>query len=44
MIKTQKRFEQLSIRMEIERFVKVKAYVRFRNGKIERVKSHYRKY
>lgn len=33
-----------STRMEIERIVTVKAYKRLRNGKIERAKSHYRRY
>ena len=35
---------QVSIRMGILRIVKVKAYKRRRNGKIEKVKSHYRRY
>ena len=30
--------------MVVERIVKVKAYKRLRNGRIERVKSHYRRY
>ena len=34
----------ISIRVEIVRLVKVRAYKRIRNGKIERVRSHYRRY
>ena len=34
----------ISIRMEIHRLVKVRAYNRIRNGKIERVRTHYRRY
>ena len=34
----------ISIRMEIIRLTKVKAYKRIRNGKIEKVRSHYRRY
>ena len=33
-----------STRMEIVRIVRVKTYKRFRNGKIERVKSHFRRF
>ncbi len=33
-----------SIRMEVETLVKVKAYKRVRNGKLEKVRSHYRRY
>ena len=42
--KTRLKLVLYSTRMEIERIVKVKAYKRIRNGKIERVKSHYRRY
>ncbi len=34
----------ISIRMVIIRLTKVKAYKRVRNGKIEKVRSHYRRY
>ena len=30
--------------MEVETIVKVKAYTRVRNGKLEKVRSHYRRY
>lgn len=30
--------------MEVETLVKVKAYKRVRNGKVERVRSYYRRY
>lgn len=30
--------------MEVETLVKVKAYKRIRNGKVERVRSYYRRY
>ena len=33
-----------SIRMETERLVKVRTYKRRRYGRIERVRSHYRRY
>ena len=42
--KTRLKLVLYSTRMEIERIVKVEAYKRIRNGKIERVKSHYRRY
>ena len=35
---------QVSIRMGILKTVKVKTYMRRRYGKIEKVKSHYRRY
>lgn len=34
----------ISIKVEVIRLVRVKAYKRFRFGKVERVRSHYRKY
>ncbi len=34
----------VSIRMEIVRLVRIKAYKRIRFGKIERVRSHFRQY
>ena len=34
----------VSIRVEIVRLVKIKAYKRMRFGKIERVRSHFRRY
>ena len=33
-----------SIRMDVEKFVRVKAYKRIQKGKVVRVKSHYRRY
>ena len=30
--------------MEVETLIKVKAYKRVRNGKVERVRSYYRRY
>jgi len=30
--------------MEVEKIVKVKAYKRLRNGIVEKVRSHYRRY
>ena len=42
--KTRRKLVLYSIRMVVERIVKVKAYKRLRNGRIERVKSHYRRY
>lgn len=35
---------KISIRVESFRLVKVRAYIRVRNGKVEIVKGHYRKY
>lgn len=34
----------ISIRMEVIRLIKVKAYKRVRNGKVEKVRSHLRRY
>lgn len=42
--KTRPRIVRISTRVEVVRLVKVRSYKRVRNGKIERVKSHYRKY
>ncbi len=42
--RTQSFVVRISIRVEMVRLVKVKAYLRRRSGKIDRVKSHYRKY
>ena len=42
--KTRLKLVLYSIRMEIERLVRVKTYKRFRKGRIERVRSHYRRY
>ena len=41
--KTRRKLVLYSVRMEVERLVKVKAYKRVRNGRIERVSSHYRR-
>ena len=38
------RFVIVSIRVEIIRLVRIKAYRRRRFGKIERVRSHFRRY
>ena len=35
---------QISIGVEVVRFVRVRAYTRHRNGKLEMVRSHYRRY
>lgn len=37
-------FVIVSIRVEIVRLVRIKAYKRIRFGKIERVRSHFRRY
>ena len=44
MRRTRPSFVLYAIRMVTERIVRVRAYKRFRNGRIERVRSHYRKY
>ncbi len=41
--KTRRKLVLYSVRMEVEKLVKVKAYKRVRNGRIERVSSHYRR-
>ena len=35
---------QISVRVEVVRLVKVRAYTRWRNGKQVKVRSHYRRY
>ncbi len=35
---------EISLRVEVLKLVKVKSYTRIRNGKIERVKGHERRY
>ena len=35
---------QISIRVEVAKLVRVKAYNRIRNGKVEKVRAHYRRY
>lgn len=42
--KTRPKIVLYSIKMEVRSIVKVKAYKRVRNGKTEKVRSHYRKY
>ncbi len=42
--RTHCKFVIISIRAEIIRLVRVKAYERIRFGKIEQVRSHFRKY
>ncbi len=36
-------FLEISLRVEVIRFVRVRAYKRFRYGRIERVREHYRR-
>ena len=43
-MKTNQHLAVIAIEVEIIRLVKVRAYKRVRLGKIERVKSHYRRY
>ncbi len=35
---------EISLRVEVIRLVRVKAYTRIRNGRIQKVRSHYRRY
>ena len=42
--RTHCKFVIISIRVEVIRLVRIKAYKRKRFGKIERVRSHFRKY
>ena len=42
--RTNCKFVIISIREEIIRLVRIKAYKRIRFGKVERVRSHFRKY
>ena len=44
MRKTRQTIVRYSVRVEVEPLVKVKAYKRVRNGKLEKVRSHYRRY
>ena len=44
MKKTRQKIFRYSIRVEVEPLVRVKAYKRVRNGKLERVRSHYRRF
>ncbi len=37
-------FLEISLRVEVVRLVKVKAYTRVCNGKEQKVRSHYRRY
>ncbi len=37
-------FLEISLRVELIRIVRVKAYTRIRNGRIQKVRSHYRRY
>ena len=41
--RTVHRFVCISARVEVKRVVKVKAYKRIRRGKVEKVRTHYRK-
>jgi hypothetical protein len=40
--RTYSRFVHISVRVEMKRVVKVKAYKRLRRGKVEKVRSYYR--
>ncbi len=42
--RTDCKFVIVSIRVEVVRLVRIKAYTRTRFGKVERVKSHIRRY
>jgi hypothetical protein len=42
--RTYNKLVQISIGVEVERIVKVKAHTRICNGKNVKVRSHYRKY
>ena len=42
--RTKPSFARITTRVIVEKVVKVKAYVRIRNGKPERIESHYRRY
>ena len=42
--RTHARIVCISIRTEKVRLVRVKAFKRIRNGKVEKVKAHYRRY
>lgn len=42
--RTYNRLIRITIRVETAKISKVKAYKRFRNGKIEKVRSYYRRY
>ena len=43
-MRTYHQFVRISIRVEIIRVAVVKAYTRIRNGKVEMVRTHYRRY
>ena len=42
--RTHRQIVSITIRVEMKRVVKVKAYKRIRRGKVEKVRTHYRKY
>lgn len=42
--RTFRRIVRISVRVEVKRVVKVKAYQRIRRGKVEKVRTHYRRY
>lgn len=42
--RTRPRIVRISTRVEVVRLVKVRSYKRIRKGKVERVRSHYRRY
>ncbi len=42
-METKQRLTQITIRVCVERKVKVRAHIRLRNGRHEKVKCHYRR-
>ena len=42
--RTESQDVQISIRVEVVKVVRVKAHKRVRNGKVEKVGAHYRRY
>ena len=42
--RTESQDVQISIRVEVAKVVRVKAHKRVRNGKVEKVRAHYRRY
>ena len=42
--RTESQDVQISIRVEVVKLVRVKAHERVRNGKVEKVRAHYRRY
>ena len=42
--RTRPRIVRITISVDVEKRVRVRAYNRIRNGKVEKVRSHYRRY